>query len=220
MRVMPLASETARHRKAAGWSSHAAVLKNALKRNAFPHIIMEDDVELVASTPRIPYASLPRDAITMLAGRITSVKFKDMKTFNEKGLPQRIARGLKRGVQRIDKRKYRLTSAAAYYVPSADVAKRFLEEAMSRKSLTHFDCELFDSTVVTHFFFPSPFQSDTSTASSSDIMPSQSTLFASDYTPLHRSTPSPRRRSGQRQGSRQGTRRVKRSRSAVRHRRH
>ena len=183
MRVMPLAPETARHRKAAGWASHAAVLEGALRRNAFPHIVLEDDVE-VAATARVPYASLPRDAITMLAGRITAVHFKDMRRFNESGAPRRIAAALRRGVHRIDKGRYRLTSAAAYYVPTAEVARRFLEEARARRSLTHFDCELYDSSVVTHFWFPSPFRSDVATAGASDIMPSQSTLFDTDYTPL------------------------------------
>lgn len=217
MRVMPLAPETARYRKAAGWSSHATVLRNAIRRNAFPHIVLEDDIELASAHPRtIPYASLPKDSITMLAGRITSVKFKDMNAFNERGYPQRIARKLRHGVQTIDKQKYRLTSAAAYYIPSADVARRFLAEALSRNSLTHFDCELFDSSVVTHLWFPSPFQSDTSTASSSDIMPSQSTFFASDYTPMHVSTRRGSARSGHR--GRRASRRRGRP-SAVRHHR-
>ena len=216
MRVMPMAPETARYKKAAGWSSHATVLRNAIRRNAFPHIVLEDDIELTSTHPRaIPYATLPKDSITMLAGRITSVRFKDMKTFNERGYPQRIARKLRNGIQTIDKQKYRLTSAAAYYIPSADVARRFLEEALSRNSLTHFDCELFDSSVVTHLWFPSPFQSDTSTASSSDIMPSQSTFFASDYTPMmHVST----KRGSTRSGHRRTSRRRGRS-SAVRHHR-
>lgn len=203
-RIMPLAKETARHRKAAGWASHAAVLQNAIRRNAFPHIVLEDDITVATSTPRssIPYARLPRDAITMLAGRITSVKFKDMNVFNKRGMPRRISNALTPGVNRIDKQTYRLTSAAAYYVPSADVARRFLDEALARNSLSFFDVELYDSSIVTHLLFPSPFQSDLATACASDIMPSQSTFFAADYTPMETACPRRRHSDGEGTGAR------------------
>lgn len=180
VRVMPRAGADAKHGKAACIASHLAVLQRAIRRNLFPHIVIEDDVRVVARRVRIP--SLPRNAITLLGGHLNPVRLSDVRRFHTSGIAQRLSNTLRPGVVRIDKSRYRISSAAAYFVPSADVAREFLEGLERKRSLTHFDIEMHDSPMVTHILFPSPFESDMSTARASDIINSQSIFFTSRYT--------------------------------------
>jgi hypothetical protein len=77
-----------------------------------------------------------------------------------------------------------VSSSAAYWVPTAEVARRFLDETLARKSISHYDMELNMSAHMSHLLFPSPFESETTTGCSSDVMNSQSAFFTTRYTAM------------------------------------
>ena len=188
VRVLPRAKPGAREAKAACIASHVALLKRAIARNEFPHIILEDDITV--ESPRVgvklPKASaFPKDSICLLGGLLNSVRVKDINAFHRNGTAARVSSQLRRGINRIDKSAYRVSSTAAYYVPNARVAADFLSDLSRRKHLTHLDIEMHHSPHVSYLLFPSPFRSDTTTAAQSDIITSQSMLFSSRYTRLH-----------------------------------
>ena len=185
VRVMPRAKRGAREAKAACIASHVALLRRCIKRNSFPHIVLEDDIAVANNEwgVKLP-ASFPTDGICLLGGLLNAVRVADMKAFHANGTADRIASRFKHGINEIDKRAYRVSSTAAYYVPNVSVANDFLSDLSRRKSLTHLDIEMHKSPSVAYLLFPSPFVSNIETAAQSDIITSQSMLFSSRYTRL------------------------------------
>ena len=99
MRVMPKAKEGARERKAACWASHVLALTRAIERDAFPQLIVEDDVvpSSDAALASIPWDAMPTDSVSFLAGCFQAAKVKDMKHFEATGRARALAGALSPG---------------------------------------------------------------------------------------------------------------------------
>ena len=192
MKVMPKAKEGARERKAACWNSHVVALERALETDSFPHIILEDDVIPVAALDAVPWADMPRDSVSFLAGCFQAAKVKDMKEFERDGGAHRIGSRCNTGwVTEWNRTEFRISSSSAYVVPTADVARDLLASLALKTRITHFDIDLYETAQVGSFLFPSPFVS-ADTARASDIMTSQSILFDTHYAPVKPSRKRPR----------------------------
>jgi len=182
MRVMPKAKEGAREKKSACWNSHVSVLRGAIAANAFPHLIMEDDVTITASFD-VAVDALPTDGVCFLAGKINAAKVKDFKEFERAGRPGAITSTMRRDcVNRLDKSVFRISSSAAYVVPTREVAQSLLEYLENKPHITHYDIDLCECPVTTSMWYPSPFESEKETARRSDIMTSQTQFFTTEYT--------------------------------------
>lgn len=182
MKVMPKAKEGAREKKSACWNSHVSILRGAIAANTFPHLIMEDDITIPSSFD-VPVDALPTDGVCFLAGKINAAKVKDFKEFEKAGRAKSIASTMTRdSANRLDKSVFRISSSAAYVVPTRKVAQSLLAYLETKNKITHYDFDLFECPVTTSMWYPSPFHSDMETAKTSDIMPSQSQFFTTDYT--------------------------------------
>ena len=182
MKVMPKAKEGAREKKSACWNSHVSVLRGAIAANTFPHLIMEDDITIPSSFD-VPIDALPKDGVCFLAGKINAAKVKDFKEFEKAGRAKSIASTMARdSANRLDKSVFRISSSAAYVVPTRKVAQSLLAYLETKNKITHYDIDLFECPVTTSMWYPSPFHSEKETAKTSDIMPSQSQFFTTDYT--------------------------------------
>lgn len=194
MKVMPKAKEGAKEKKSACWASHVAALKRAIERDAFPHLILEDDVvpsseDALAS---LSWDDMPKDSVSFLAGCFQAAKVKDMKEFEQQGRAQRIGDRLAPGwVRDWDKTEFRISSSSAYVVPTARVAQELVDTLAAKSKLTHYDIDLYEAPQVKSFHFPSPFVSG-ETARVSDIMTSQSIVFDRRYSPVKASRKRPR----------------------------
>lgn len=186
MKVMPKAKEGAREKKAACWTSHVLALTRAIEHDAFPQLIVEDDVvpssdEALAS---VPWDTMPTDSVSFLAGCFQAAKVKNMKEFEKDGRAQTIAGTLNPGwVRDWDKSEFRISSSSAYVVPTASVARDLVRTLTTKSRLTHYDIDLYEAPEVKSFYFPSPLVSG-ETARVSDIMTSQSIVFDKHYSPV------------------------------------
>lgn len=168
MRVLPTARPGIKERKAASWASHTAVLQNAVDTMSFPLLVLEDDICIPAQLS-VAFDSLPRSSITFLAGVFQAVKVKDMRAFQKNQKAAEIAATMSAGLNGLDKTRFRISRSAAYFVPTADVARALLRELHAKRTLTCFDINLFTSPLVQHLWFPSPFSSNYSALDSAIV---------------------------------------------------
>jgi len=182
MQVMPKAKEGSKERKSACWASHIRVLEEAVDANAFPHLVLEDDVCIPASFD-VPLDTLPTDGVSFLGGKMNAPKIKDFKEFERARRTCAITAAMTRNAANpLDKTTFRISSSSAYVVPTREVAHALLGYLYTKKHITHFDIDLFKCPAVTSMWFPSPFQSDRETARVSSILTSQTQLFTTEYT--------------------------------------
>jgi len=175
MKVMPKAKEGAKEKKTACWASHVEVIERAVQDNAFPHLIMEDDICI----PRcLNLDNIPMDGVCFITGKMNAAKVKDFKEFESAGKSKTITSAMnKDAANPLDKNTFRISSSAAYVVPTRDVAMSLLDYLHSKKHITHYDIDLFECPSTTSMWFPSPFASERTTAKISDIMYSQTHIF-------------------------------------------
>lgn len=185
MKVMPKARKGARERKSACWESHVAVLEGAISSGSFPHIVLEDDI-YIPGVVDVPFDTLPLDSICMLAGSFNGATVKEMGAFVKERRAEKLASTMPPGINALQKDRYRISSSAAYFVPTETVAVQLVKELREKKSITHYDIDLFMSPHVKNLWFPSPFATYEETAVVSDIMPSQTILFSTEYIPMKR----------------------------------
>jgi len=186
MKAMPKAGPDAKARKAACFASHVAVLRRALDDDAFPLVVLEDDLVVPgAMLSEEQLAQLPRDSVCLLGGCLESRALSPaaMRAFRARA--GEIAARMAPGVNPIDKATYRVCSSAAYHVPTRAVAARLLDDLLHVKpgtkgALTHYDIHLDRSSAVASLWFPSPFASSEE-AHASDVMTSQTVAFTPEY---------------------------------------
>jgi GR25 family glycosyltransferase involved in LPS biosynthesis len=181
MKVMPRASAGARERKSACWASHVAVLTRAVVSDSFPLLVLEDDIYVPDAMVNVAFDSLPRDSICMIAGSFNAALVKDMGDFRRNRQASKLAGTMQHGINPLQKGDFRISSSAAYFVPTATVAVQLLAELRSKRSITHYDIDLFASPLVRNLWFPSPFATYQPTATTSDVMTSQTVLFSTNY---------------------------------------
>lgn len=186
MKVMPKAGPDAKARKAACFASHVAVLRRALDDGTFPLIVLEDDLIVPeAMLTNDEMKKLPNDSVCLLGGCLQSRTLSPdaLRAFRERA--SIITSQMTPGVNVIDKGVYRVSSSAAYFVPTSAVAHKLLDDLVyikpgTKGALTHYDIHLDQSSVVTTLWFPSPFESSDE-AYASDIMTSQTAAFTREY---------------------------------------
>jgi hypothetical protein len=107
-----------------------------------------------------------------------------MRRFDRRDEAAALAATLTPGLHALDKGRYRISGSAAYAVPTAAVAEALLRELGAKRTLTHFDIDLFFSAHVGHFWFPSPFAS-AECAATSDVTGSAALVrFDRRYCPV------------------------------------
>lgn len=181
------AIDVARRCKAAAWMSHVTVVEEAVRQDAFPHLILEDDVEVVdrVDFDRI-FVELPTTSITFLTGLINDPCMGKCDQFTRKRKADAIAARFDGGVHAVDKHTFRITSTSAYFIPSGNVARQLLLELSAISAISHIDRDIFNASCTTHMLFPSPFRSCIALATTTDIIPSQTQLFTDRYVPVAR----------------------------------
>lgn len=196
MRVMPRACMGARERKSACWASHIAVLQRAVTSGSFPLLVLEDDIYVPDAIVDVAFDSLPRDSICMIAGSFNAASVKDMGEFRNKRQASTLAATMQQGINPLQKADFRISSSAAYFVPTASVAVQLLAELHAKKTITHYDIDLFKSPLVRNLWFPSPFATYQPTATTSDVMTSQTVLFSTNYVTVSKGVSRKRPREG------------------------
>lgn len=178
--------DVAKRCKAACWMSHVTVIEDAIHNDAFPHLILEDDIEFENGTSDIAFDNLPDDSVTFLTGLINDTRMSGCETFTRKRSADPIAARLHTGVNVIDKTRFRITSTSAYYVPTVHVAQQLVGYLNTLPRISHVDRDICDAPCSMHILFPSPFRTNMSLATTTDIIPSQTQLFTCRYVPVIR----------------------------------
>jgi hypothetical protein len=93
---------------------------------------------------------LPQDNIVYLGGWLQSLLVKNNSKFNHK----KWTRTFKKGLNKINKDKYRIIGAYGYYIPTWKLAKELYDNITEQKRWRHFDILLFRFEQTKSFIYP------------------------------------------------------------------
>ena len=134
--------------KVACFLSHYTLLKHIVDNKINNAIICEDDTFI--DIKKINKLKLPQDNIVYLGGWLQSLLVKNNSKFNHK----KWTRTFKKGLNKINKDKYRIIGAYGYYIPTWKLAKELYDNITEQKRWRHFDILLFRFEKTKSFIYP------------------------------------------------------------------
>lgn len=145
------------------FSSHIKCLKYIIENKLDNTIILEDDSIKVND---FPVEELPQDAPTFFAGRIAHpTNWKYNKKF-VKEEADNIISNFKKGINLIDREKFRVHTSSAIYFPNIKVAEELLNYILTIRMYKHYDLYLSKYNLVKYLYYPSIFKHDDSLSGS------------------------------------------------------
>ena len=135
-------------------NSHMSIIKKIVKDKINQALIIEDDAIVdFEKLRKINLDKLPQDSIIYFGG-----SFLPPDTFKNKTWKHSDAiKGLKKGINVIDSKKYRILGGHGYYFPKWELAKDLLDKVDTKKKMRALDSEMVKlqrTGDIKYFYFP------------------------------------------------------------------
>ena len=135
-------------------NSHMSIIKKIVKQKINQALVIEDDAVIDFNIlKKINLNKLPQDSIIYFGGTLHPPDTFKNKTWSHEG----IIKSFKKGINKIDPKKFRILGGHGYYFPTWEIAKDLLDKVDSKKKMRALDSEMVKlqrTGDIKYFYYP------------------------------------------------------------------
>lgn len=135
-------------------NSHMSIIKKIVDKKINQALVIEDDAVIdFKLLEKINLDNLPQDSIIYFGGTLHPPDTFKNKTWSH----EETIKSFKRGINKIDTKKFRILGGHGYYFPKWEIAKDLLDKVDSKKKMRALDSEMVKlqrSGNIKYFYYP------------------------------------------------------------------
>jgi len=135
-------------------NSHMSIIKKIVKQKINQALVIEDDAVIdFKMLEKINLNKLPQDSIIYFGGTLHPPDTFKNKTWRH----EQTIKSFKKGINKIDPKKFRILGGHGYYFPTWETAKDLLDKVDTKKKMRALDSEMVKlqrSQDIKYFYYP------------------------------------------------------------------